>query len=110
MRKGSKFFLAFAQDLGLGDDLGHVHTFDENTIHLPIGTAHRLVDKIQYPLFRFGTQRGNQADRRGTAGMGLAGLVDLVEQFEETLALHFRQGYAHRQADHHCHGATFRDM
>lgn len=72
---------------------------DEDAADVAIDIGDRLEDEIQHAVFFRGAAGALQTDVNAGADEGLAAAVDPVEDFDEALALHFRQRIAHRLAD-----------
>ncbi len=79
--------------------LGDIVALDEDAADVAIDIGDRLEDEIQHAVFFRCAAGALQTDVNAGTDEGLAAAVDPVEDFDEALALHFRQRIAHRLAD-----------
>jgi hypothetical protein len=79
--------------------LADVCALNENRCDPAILGPDRLIDEIQDTLFRKVGFRISEDDLHVAADIGLSGVADAIEQFEQSLALEFGQGLANRPAD-----------
>ena len=77
-------------------DLNAMH---KNTLDLPRGIPHRLIDKIEIALFRLTARYPVKDDLHGMTEVRLAASVNLFQQLGEDLIFHlgqaFQEGLAH---------------
>ena len=91
-------FVGVAQGIFGASLLGDVVAFGEDARNRAVGFDDGLVHEIEEALFEACTRLALKLDRHLPPHEGLAGPVDVVEQFEEALARDLGQRLAERQA------------